>query len=341
MLSKAQIAQVDTYVHARVAKELAHLNQNPDAVAREIADKAEEVVWRRFKAYTVLIGVLLAVIAWFGYSSFKDITDSARRQLDPIVNDALSKAKIAQTDVAATSGEVKATKEKLDVVSKEADTQKARLDSQTGEASRKLAELQASVDHANKMGAEYDAKVGALTQRMESQYARITTAVNSKTIAEVYPDIDTEPWASIEGKRLDPTQKKPGEVWVQVHLSGFAISRHILDATRLRELLANLEAAGYIPFLGTPAINGRMSGGLESLGTGDYYQSHVIYFDPTKQEMGAKLSQIVGAFVVLKPPTPELRTFSTSPDYNEFLAKTIVEKSGYDAQVFISCPSKP
>jgi uncharacterized protein YlxW (UPF0749 family) len=330
--------QVDTYIRAKVTKELAQHPQNSSGLVRELADKAEEVVWKRFKIYTVLFGVLLAVIAWFGYSSFNDITDSAKRRLDPIVNDAVSRATKAQEDVAATAGEVKATKDKLDAVSREADTQKARLDSQSGEASRKLAELQASVDHANKMSAEYDAKVSALTHRMESQYTRMATSVNNQVIAAEYPNIDTEPYVMIGHRRVNGTEKKPGQIWVHVYLSGLAIERHLLTGARFQELLAEMERAGYTPFIGSATSQGLVAGGPEKLCKGSTFDSQVCYFDPSKTEAAERLVQIVNKYMALKPPAAQLVTFSASPDYREIAAKTIVQRSGLDAEVFISFP---
>jgi hypothetical protein len=43
-----------------------------------------------------LVVALFGVVAWFGYSSFKDITDSAKRPLEPIISDAENRAKFSR-----------------------------------------------------------------------------------------------------------------------------------------------------------------------------------------------------------------------------------------------------
>jgi hypothetical protein len=43
-----------------------------------------------------LVVALFGVVAWFGYSSFKDITDSAKRRLEPIISDAENRAKFSR-----------------------------------------------------------------------------------------------------------------------------------------------------------------------------------------------------------------------------------------------------
>ena len=336
VLSKSQRAQVDAYVQARVAKELGVRLTEENALVRELGDKVEDLVWKRIWRYGGLVLALAGVVAWFGYSSFKDITDSARRRLEPIVSSAEERARQAQKDIKVTSDEVHTTKDQIDTLSIEAARQKTRLDSQSGEAATKLAALQRAADKADALAKGYEGKLDASIHRLDAQSARVERAVNNEAIATAYPTIDTEPYAMLDGRRIDRSQKKTGEIWVQVHLTGFAITRQVLSGEKLNQLMDEMTKAGYIPFLGTPVVAGRVSGGIEQFGAGSYYNSAVVYFDPSTKLKADNLAQIVSKYVKLNPPNAQLATLPQKLNYNQNIVKVFLDKSGFDAQVFIS-----
>jgi F0F1-type ATP synthase membrane subunit b/b' len=338
VLSNSQRAQVDAYVQNRIAKELNSRLRDQNALVRELGDKVEDLVWKRIWRYAGLVVALFGVVAWFGYSSFKDITDSAKSRLEPIITDAENRAKQAQKEIKSTSDEVQSTRVQIDALSKEADKQKTRLDSQSGEAARKLAELQRAADKADALSKGYEAKVDASIHRLDAQSTRVERAVNSQAIATAYPNIDTEPYAAVDGRRIEKSQKKPGELWVQVHLTGFALNRQLLSGDKLNQLLNEMGDAGYIAFLGTAVVGGRISGGIEQLGTGSYFNSSVVYFNPSTKAKADNLARIVAKYVMLNPPDAQLVTFPQKPDYNQNLVKIFLDKSGFDAQVFIAAP---
>ncbi|MGB8029001.1 MAG: hypothetical protein WCF30_04975 [Terracidiphilus sp.] len=340
MLSKLQRAQVDAYVESRVAKELTSRLTSQDVLVRELGDKVEDLVWKRIWRYGGLVLALAGVIAWFGYSSFKDITGSARIRLEPIVSDAENRAKQAQSEIKTTSEEVRTTKSQIDALSQEASRQKARLDSQSGEAAAKLAELQRAADKADTIAKGYEAKLDSSIHRLDAQSARVDRAVNSEAINRVYPTIDTEPYATINSTnlRIDKNQKRAGEFWVIVHLTGHAISRQVLTGDKLNQLLSEMNSAGYTSFLGMPILAGRTSRGFEQMGDGSPFVSAVFYFDPSAEIKAEKLAQLVGKYVTLAQPNAQLVTFPQSPSPEQAIVKTYLDKSGIDAQVYISAP---
>ena len=281
---------------------------------------------------------LAGVVAWFGYSSFKDITDSAKRRLEPIISSAEDRARQAQKDIKVTSDEVLTTKGQIDTLSKEAARQKNRLDSQSGEAATKLAALQRAADKADALAKGYEGKLDASIHRLDAQSARVERAVNNEAIANAYPTIDTEPYAALGNRKIDKSQKKPGEMWVQVNLTGFAIRHEVLSGNKLNQLLTEMADAGYIAFLGTPVLAGRASAGFDQLGTGSPFDCAVVYFDPSFKAKADKLAQIVGNYVKLNPPGAQFSKFPQKLDYNQNFAKIFLDKSGFDAQVYISAP---
>jgi hypothetical protein len=338
VLSKSQREQVDSYVQNRISKELGTRLADQAIIVRELSDKVEDLVWKRIWRYGGLVLALAGVIAWFGYSSFKDITDSAKRRLEPIISDAENRAKEAQKEIKATSDEVHTTKNQIDALSAEAAAQKARLDSQSGEAAKKMSSLQQTADKFDTLAKEYETKANASISRIDAQSTRVERAVNNQAIAAAYPTIDTEPYAMLGGKNIDKSQKKPGDIWVQVHLTGLAINRHLLSGDKLNQLLNDMGNSGFTAFLGTPVVQGRVSGGFEQLGTGSPYDSSVIYFNSSDKPKADKLAQIVSKYVALNPPDAQLTTFPEKLSYNEDIVKIFIDKSGFDAQVYISAP---
>jgi F0F1-type ATP synthase membrane subunit b/b' len=279
---------------------------------------------------------LAGVITWFGYSSFKDITDSAKRRLEPIISDAEKRTAEAQKQIKNTADEVKITKAQIDSLSDKAARQKTRLDSQSGEASQKLAELQKAANNADTLAKGYEDKLNASIHRLDVQSARVERAVDNQAIATNYPTIDTEPYAVIGNKTLDKKQKKPGDAWVQIHLTAFALNHQIISGAKLNDLLAALGQRGFTPFLCTPQVNGRVSGAFEQFGSTNYYQSAVVYFDPSFKTKADLLAKIVGKYIPIASSDAQLVTLPEKPTYSESIIETFLAKSGIDAQIFIS-----
>lgn len=341
VLSKSQRAQVDAYVQNRIARELNSRLTDEKTLVRELGDKVEDLVWKRIWRFVSLVTLLVGVVAWLGYSSFKDITDSAKRRLEPIISDAESRAKRAQQEIKSTSDEVQSTKRQIDALSEEAGNQKSRLDSQSGEAARKLTALQRASDKADALAKGHEAKVDASIHRLDAQATKVERAVNNQAIAMAYPTIDTEPYAVVGSQRIDKSQKKSGEVWVQVHLTGLAINQHLLSADKLNQLLNEMANAGSTPFLCVPIVQGRVSGAFEAFDASNPYESSVVtYFDASAKLQADNLAKIASKYVTLKPASAQLVTFPQKLDYNRNIIKTFLDKSGIDAQLFISAPAQ-
>jgi len=314
VLSKSQREQVDGYARARVAKELEDRLADENKLVPALGDKVEEIVWKRILRYSALLAALLGVLAWFGYSSFKDITGSAKSRLEPIIADAERRAKDTQNQISTTAGEVTATQHEIDDLSKEADAQKRRLDSQSGEAAKKLDSLQKSADRADKLASDYEAKMDASIHRLDIQAARVERAVDNQAIARAYPSIDAESIAMLGQQLIDKKQKKSGEVWVHIQVSPWAIERHLISGEHLKNLASDLTQAGFIPLVGTTLLQGPVSIGLGQLGNQPAYDSCVLYYDPALKSKAEQVSKILSNYIKQLPPEPTFERFHTNSD---------------------------
>jgi hypothetical protein len=341
ILPRPQAALADAYITAKIDQLLTARLASDESLVRGIGDKAEDVVMRRLKYYIILILSGGALLGWLGWHSFSDVTESARRRLDPIVTDAVNKAAQVQRDIQATGQMVERTKteadgteKKIDGLSTEVDNQRARVESESGEAARKLAGLQQSMEKADKVANDL-AGLDARTHNLETRYTTLSQRVNNQAVAENYPNIDAEPHVVLGSTPISKKDKKPGAIWVQIQVSNFGLQKHIIPGDQPAKLIDDLQAAGITPLLGMPQIWGRVNWGTDRmvLGENASYFSSVIYTDPTKKAIADKLVTIVSKYVTLHQPQPEFARLpppSTSVVDN---FRMIWDLSGIDAQI--------
>ena len=62
VVASAATAAINAQVERKIDLELASRLRNQHALVREIADKVEDVVWKRFSRYTLLLGLLISVV---------------------------------------------------------------------------------------------------------------------------------------------------------------------------------------------------------------------------------------------------------------------------------------
>jgi hypothetical protein len=336
VLSKLQRAQVDEYVRTRVEKEATARLTEEGKLVSALGDKVEDLVWKRIWRYAGLVSLWLLTLTWLGYSSFKDITGSAKKRLDPIVTDAEKRATQAQLDIQKTADEVAKTRSQIDQLSKDATAQRIRLDQQTGEAKQKLDSLQASAARAEKLGADYDARVNAAVQRLDTQSERVNKAVNNLEVTAAYPSIDAEPYATLNGHPFDKSGKKAGDVWVQFNISPWGMQQHLITGDQLKTMFSELTQAGFTPFPGTAGLGGRVGRGFGVIGHESDYASYVIYYDPSFKAKADQLYRIAAKYVKFSSPGPILEKFQNMPTGTEDPFRVFIDKSGFDAQIIVS-----
>lgn len=63
---------IDSYIEARANRILDARLSDQATLVREVADKAEDVVWARLKRYTIIVSVIVAGLGAYGISSIHD-----------------------------------------------------------------------------------------------------------------------------------------------------------------------------------------------------------------------------------------------------------------------------
>jgi len=150
---------IDTYIQNKVKLELSDRLKDQNSLVREIGDKAEEIVWKRFNRYSVIFGALLACIlgfiAFVGIKSINDVSTSAKNKIEPVVKEAEQRAQAARETVNKTAETANSVKGAVDQLSRDVNAQTKRVADKGGEISKKLETLDAAATNAQKTVSEF------------------------------------------------------------------------------------------------------------------------------------------------------------------------------------------
>jgi uncharacterized Zn finger protein (UPF0148 family) len=334
--------EVNAYVEAKVKAELANRLKEQSTLVREIADTAENAVWARFKKYKVIVSVAAFVLAALGIKTCSDVNqrvvDEARSRIEPIVKSTEERAKKAALDIDKTAKGVTVVQKKLDDIDKMATAQRNRIASQSGEVARSERELQIAEDRANKASADFEKRAVGLESRLNQlgtqyqvRYARIEKASGEKAIREAFPGIGEEPYAVFRGERVDKSQKKSGEKWINIMVYPSIIERNLLAAEKLNEMRAELLKAGFTPFIGSFISVGRIAGNTPRLGYSPSPLSHVFYYETGFSRDAESVVAIADKYLPARIAGAEL----IDPSKLSATSRVVVKTSGLDCQLLI------
>jgi hypothetical protein len=343
---------IDSYVVAKVEQELKLRTKDDDAVVRDVAFKAENEAIARLKRYwwigaavISLGGILLGLI---GIASIQDakrtIVSEAKSRVEPVVSDVENRAKAAQASLSDVEKRLPGVTKSLNDTSKVADQQRLRVEGQSAEIAAKIKNYERAASSADELAAAFQARaddaqrrLADMARRYETSLTQVSRAVVHTSMAAAFPGLDDKRFLSIGPVRFDVTDKKPGEKWVNVYLTGNAISAHVIGQKPLEDMGVELTAAGMTVLPGLISFGGAGGGLIERAGPGSFDESSVIYFRPSFKASAVKINSIVSKYVRLAPGSPPLvesgegRPMRGGVDF-------ISNNGKLDAQIFISAP---
>jgi uncharacterized Zn finger protein (UPF0148 family) len=116
--SASNRAAIDHYIQAKIAQELSLRLKDQTSLVRELGDKAEDVVWGRLKRYTWVVGILIFIFGLWGFKSIDDagtkIVAEARQRVEPLIQNAETRARAAQTEIGKTADKVSSLNKLVD-----------------------------------------------------------------------------------------------------------------------------------------------------------------------------------------------------------------------------------
>jgi uncharacterized Zn finger protein (UPF0148 family) len=208
----------DALIKKKIDDQIAARLQDQNDLVRELADKVEDVIWKRYTRYAIIVGALIAVIigalSLFGISNLSDVS----AKIDPIVNDTISKAKTAEQNVTQSAAKAEAIKVGTDRLSASLDAQTKRMTDSTG----KIATKRAAFEAAQKQMEAYLARFQELSQQVDSiqkslqtRVQQVSSQVDDVSLRQVYPDLGQKMYVTLNSRRWrEKAEKGPGETWV-------------------------------------------------------------------------------------------------------------------------------
>jgi hypothetical protein len=73
-IDPSMLSTVEAYVKIKLDQEVAKRFTDQISIAREIADKAEDVVWRRLRYFGLFLGTIGILLSALGVKSINDVT---------------------------------------------------------------------------------------------------------------------------------------------------------------------------------------------------------------------------------------------------------------------------
>ena len=256
---------IDAYVQNRVDQEISDRLKDQTGVVRELGDKAEEVVLKRFKTYMTLFGALVAVLAFVGIKSVRDL-------LEPVAQ------------------RVETLKPKIDETAAKVDDALAAAQSAQKHVSEATAEITHRLDSLSTTATDAQNRLETMTKSMETRVNQVSKEVDNFSIQQAYPTLGQQkyvtflnrPWKGNAGKG-------PHDKWVNVTVALDAVSNFSED--QLTALVNELKAGGYTPFVGMFGVGGPYSTSFEHLDGGGV--TEVVYFRAADKPMASELKDMV------------------------------------------------
>ena len=306
------------------------------SLVREIADQAEDVVWKRLKHYGLLSGLLVTLILGFlAFVGVKTLDDVSKR-IEPVVSDAEHRAQMARRTIEETATRVDSVKASLDQLSREAEAQTRRVADRGGEISRKLESLDAAFSEAQKRVEKYQARSEDLSRRLEaagkaleSKVEQISKQVDDVSIRRAYPTLGQQLFVTYDGARWKgAAEKGPKERWLSIRIDPRAVGDFSQD--QIEKLVTELKKSGYTPWLGIFGVGGPYSSGYGSLGESN--ESAVFYFKKDLGQMASDVSAIVSRTLSAKALKPRLADPAALA--KDDVRRFVIENSGLDLESF-------
>jgi uncharacterized protein YceH (UPF0502 family) len=316
VIDPTMLSTVDVYIRSRLDDEIAKRFVDQNTIAREIGDKAEDTLWKRLRAFGVLMAVIVAVVGFAGYKTVTDVT---------------------QTIVRDTAGNVDAVKGQLGQLSKEIDAQTKRVSEKGGEITERLSGLDAAANDAQAKAEAYlkraDELATAMNQRLaalDSKVAQVSTQVDNVSVRQEYPDLGRAKIVTYKGGAWKKDDKKPGEKWIGIYI--FPYANADFTGNEIENLVRDLRAAGYTPLLGMFGIGGPYNTGMGPLGD-NISGSSLYYFSKSSEPMSAEVRAVVLKDLPVK--SLDASYVAASDMSQDDQRRFVIENAGLDLQLVL------
>lgn len=316
---------IDSYVLSRVNAELSTRLKDQNSLVREVGDKAEDIVWRRFRAYFGAIAVCVAAIGWLGYKSVSDV----QKAMEPVVRGFWDQVDVAKADMQRVSSQVTAVRQSVDSVSREAEAQKRRVADRGGEVGKKLEALDNAILSARSYqlrSEEAERRLQQVASRVEQRVEQLARQADRTSVRAAFPALGQPRLVTLEGKPWGGISSKPvGARWINL----------VIDVTAQRDykpeeidrLVTELKKKGLEPVLGSFGVGGAYSAGYSFFGNRSI--TGVFYFHKDSARLAKEVADLIYGVLSVKAEVDYSPPSGLSPEDQRF----VLEQSGLDLQI--------
>jgi hypothetical protein len=199
------MSAIDEYVRQRISAELTSRLTDQKGLVREIADDAEDVVWKRLKRYTIfgtaLAAIVAGVLTWEGIKTIGD----ARQRIEPIVREAEQKAQATKRGVDETASTLDSVKSSLNSLAHDVQTQ--RVKTLGGGLAEKIGKLEESYRNVETM-------VGTLDHKVQ----RVSNQVDNASVSAAYPSLGQQRVVTYNSGVWNKPEKRPQDKWASIFI---------------------------------------------------------------------------------------------------------------------------
>jgi uncharacterized Zn finger protein (UPF0148 family) len=314
-------ATIDAYVQNKVDSALSDRLKDQSSLVRELADQAEDVVWKRLKGYGIISGALVAcilgIIAFVGFKTLGDVS----KTIEPVVKEAEQRAQAAKRTIDETAKKVDSVKAAVDQLSRDVDTQTKRVADKGGEISQKFDRLDAAAN-------ELSGRLTAMAKSLETRVAQVAKQVDNVSIRQAYPTLGQPKFVTYNnGQWKGVAGKNPKEKWINIYIDPMTTGDY--TPGQLTAFMEELKKAGYTPLPGIFGIGGPYSGGYGQLGSSS--ETTVFYFRHDSEQMAVEAAAIAAKTLSIKALKPTFVDLSAFPKDEAF----VIENSGLDLQLYL------
>jgi hypothetical protein len=324
ILPASTISGIDAYIQNKLTLELSNRLKDQSSIVRELADKAEDTLGNRIKRYTIILGIALAILGYFGLKPLYDIY----AQIKPMVSSADHQIQGLTQAISKIASEVTVIKATADHLSSDADDQARRVAQKGSEISEKLQSLDRS---ATALSTRLDAMEKSLEPRVE----QLSKQVDNVTIRQAYPTLGQPKFVTYNGGGWKgKAAKEADEKWINVYID--VTSTGDFNPEQIEKLMEAFKKAGYTPLLGMFGIAGPYAGGFGNFGNPANGATTVFYFNRNSEQMAHDVAVIASKTLSVGPVKPQLVDPSTLSEDLAF----VIENSGLDLQLYLFRPRK-
>ena len=306
-------AVVAAAVADEVAEALEARLSTEEVLVRSIADKIEDVLWKRLRVLISAIGILALILTIYGIKTFE--------QLDGYIRPALHQAQ-EQSATAVVEAVAAATKAELSLheVDSVQDTVRRTVD-RAQNLRTKVADLSVQLIQERQ-------DVMRTLSSVKDQLVAVQQLSDELAIARVYPGLGKKSYVQLAGASFSPPS---GAKVVHIYVAPEAVSRVSTDT--LKTLMSNLSGAGFTPILGSltqmPANLGFIAlNNIISEGT----SAQVSYFRPDQKVAAKEIEEIAAKTFTFSSPEP-VEMYFPSKDHDAL--NFIISKSALVAEIYI------